>query len=108
MKTKNQHDLMKSIEALSDDIHGLLSERSDDLDGILLKMQARETHLDALIPTLTGEQKRKWIMVLGMIRDKEAMALLPYRQDLIDVENTLIAIHQSEAYRGPGTGGVGT
>lgn len=99
---------MGAIERLSDEIHGLLTGRSDDLDAILVKMQAREAHLDALIPQLAGDDKQKWILVLGMIRDKEAMALLPYRQDLITVEDTLIAIHQSEAYRGPGTGGAGT
>lgn len=99
---------MKAIELLSDEIHTLLSERSDDLDRILGKMQARESHLNALIPQLLEDDKKKWIMVLAMIRDKEAMALLPYRQDLEDVEDTLIAIHQSEAYRGAGTGGVGT
>lgn len=108
MKANSMFDLMKTIEALSDDIHALLSERSDDLDCILSKMQAREANLDVLIPQLVGEEKRKWIMVLGMIRDKEAMALLPYRQDLIEVENTLIAINQSQAYRGPGAGGPGT
>lgn len=101
-------NLMTDIELLSDEIFTLLNERSDDLERILSKMQAREVYLDKLIPQLSQDQKAKWALMLGMIRDKEAMALLPYRQDLVDVENTLIAIHQSEAYRGPGAGGLGT
>jgi hypothetical protein len=108
MNILNAADLMAGIEAVSDEIHSLLSERSNDLDNILSKMTVREEYLDALIPQLSADQKKKWMLVLGMIRDKEALALLPYRQELIDVENTLIAIHQSEAYRGPGTGGEGT
>ena len=102
------NELMRTIETLSDDIYRLLSERSDDLDLILAKMEAREKRLDVLIPKLSGNEKNKWILVLGMIRDKEAMALMPYRQDLVEVENSLIAIHQSDAYRGPGAGGEGT
>lgn len=106
MKTMNE--LMAHIESLSDEIYTLLNDRSDDLDLILAKMQAREGHLDALIPQLPASEKNKWVLVLAMIRDKEAMALMPYRQDLVEVENTLIAIHQSEVYRGPGAGGEGT
>ncbi|HEU5282101.1 MAG TPA: hypothetical protein VFU82_09005 [Gammaproteobacteria bacterium] len=108
MKTKNTNNLMTTVETLSDEIHAMLSSRSDDLDGILSKMQAREENLNQLIPQLSSDDKKKWTLILGMIRDKEAMALLPYRQDLVEVEDALIAIHQSEVYRGPGTGGDGT
>lgn len=93
--------------SISDRIYDLLTARSDDLDQILSLMEIREGLMNVMMPLLSGIDKEKFIELLGMFRDKEAVAILPYRAELERVEENIISVNKLGKYHGFGEGGTG-
>lgn len=109
MKNDAPETLMKRVEVLSEVIYEQLTHYEQDLNLVLANMRERDECLDVLIPYLENHQKDKWILVLGMIRDKESAALEPYRAELQRVETALCSLKHCKTYLvlNGGEGGMG-
>lgn len=109
MENDNPEIWMKRVEDISETIYQQLIHYEKDLASVLTHMRERDACLDRLIPYLEHHQKDKWILVLGMIRDKESAALEPYRAELKRVESALCSLKHCQTYfaLNGGEGGMG-
>lgn len=89
----------KAIINLSEKIYILLSEQSNDLDQILKLMDEREKLMNQMMPSLDGQEKQNFVELLSMIRDKEMIALIPYRAQLNEVEESILAVNKVGQYQ---------
>lgn len=109
MQNDSPETMMKRVEVISEAIYQQLINYDQDLASVLSNMRERDACLDQLIPYLEHHQKDKWILVLGMIRDKESAALEPYRAELQRVESALCSLKHCQTYfaLNGGEGGMG-